>query len=321
MDNSRDGPVLKRISSVTHSATQEYEIVAAPTRSSATKRDPGISAPGQLPPCGKGSGRAIRAAWIIALPAVFLAVSSAVSPLSAGEAAAPYQKITDIDGKRIGVLTGTLFDYLVNDSLDHTQLFYYDTLDPMLGDLNGGKLDCIVGDEPGLRSIAARDPRYRVIPDGFRSYEYALLFQEDETELASEFDRELEAMRKEGLIDALIAKWMRGDGEATADTERHSGSRLVRLGVFTEAPPFVFRDLQNNIVGIDIEIVEHICRRLGYRLEVTPMSMDSLFDSLAEDTSDVVAASISITNERRQLGIFGVPYHKADVTALVMADH
>jgi ABC-type amino acid transport/signal transduction systems, periplasmic component/domain len=111
-----------------------------------------------------------------------------------------------------------------------------------------------------------------------------------------------------------------GGGEPTADFERYSGSKLVRLGVFTEAPPFVFRDLQNNIVGVDIEIVEHICRRLGYRLEVNPMSMDSLFDSLIDDTSDVIAASISITDERRQLGIFGTPYYKAGVSALVMAN-
>lgn len=252
--------------------------------------------------------------------AQFLALVIAVCALAgfAGPAAAAsYDKFSDIDGKRIGVLTGTLFDYLVNATLEQTQLFYYDTIDTMLHDLRMDKLDCIVDDEPSLRYIASRAPRLRVIPDTVKSYDYAMLFRKDAPELAAEFNRELEAMIADGTVAALTGKWLRGEGGPTADSERYSGNKLVRLGVFTEAPPFVYRDMQGNIVGIDIELVEHICRRLKYRLEVIPMSMDALFDSLDAGKTDVVAASISVTNDRKDLGIFGVPYYTAGVTALV----
>lgn len=267
----------------------------------------------------RGSAAPVRAAVRrLAGLAFVLAVAFAGTNAFAGERETAYRKFSDIDGKRIGVLTGTLFDYLVNSTLEQTRLFYYDALDPMLRDLRDGKIDCVVDDEPALRHLAMRDPRYRLVPDNAVTFEYAMLVRDEEPELAVEFNRVLEELLEEGVVAELVDKWMRGDGEATADSERYSGSRLVRLGVFTEAPPFVFRDALHNIVGIDIELAERVCRRLGYRLEINAMSMDSLFDALADNTADIVAASIAVTDERKQLGTFTIPYYQAGPAALVL---
>lgn len=230
------------------------------------------------------------------------------------------ETFSDLDGKRIGILTGTLFEYLVNRTLDHTQLFYYEKLDDMLRDLQNGELDGIVDDEPALRYVASRDPRYRVIGEQLETYEYALLFNKNCGDLAEKFDAELASMVESGEIARLVAKWMAGDGAATADFKRYSGSRLVRLAVFTESPPFVYRDKQNNIVGIDVEIVETICRRLGYRLEVSHTGFDGLFDALEENRADVAAASLTVMEERKPFGIYSVPYYSGAACAMVRAE-
>ncbi len=237
--------------------------------------------------------------------------------LGAAEPAQRYENFTQLDGKPIGVLTGTLFEPLVNDTLERTQLEYYEQFAVMLKDLRDGKLEAIVDDEPGLRFVASHDKRYRVLPDRLATYDYAMLFNFDKKELLAEWNAELSAMLASGEIDALVEKWMSGNGGPTADYERYSGTSLVRLSVFTESPPFVFRDMQNNIVGIDIEIAEIICRRLGYRLEVSHAGFDALFDALMDGRADIIAAAITVIDERKLLGNFSIPYYQGGAAAMV----
>ncbi len=250
------------------------------------------------------------------LASVFFAVAGSAAA-GAAEPAHQYQNFNQLDGKPIGVLTGTLFEPLVNNTLERTQLEYYDQFAAMLKDLRDGKLEAIVDDEPGLRFVASQDSRYRVLPDRLATYNYAMLFNFDKKELLAEWNAELSAMIASGEIEALVEKWMSGNGGPTADYERYSGTSLVRLSVFTESPPFVFRDMQNNIVGIDIEIAEIICRRLGYRLEVSHAGFDALFDALMDGRADVIASAITIIDERKMLGNFSIPYYQGGAAAMV----
>lgn len=248
------------------------------------------------------------AAWIF----LFLGIAAS------GEARR-VDRFADLDGGRIGILTGSLAEYVVNGTLNRTQLFYYDTLDAMFLALRRGELDGVVDDATG-QLFAARDPRYRVVPGTLFPFNYAMLFPEG-SDIVGDFDRVLGDLRREGVVERLVEKWTSGGGGPTGDYERYSGDRLVRLGVHTEAPPFAYRDGQRNLVGIDIELVEHICRRLGYRLEVTGMGLDALFDAVAEGRVDVAASRIAVTDDRRRLGVFGVAYGRDGICALVMDEN
>lgn len=257
---------------------------------------------------------------IIAFASLLLIAAGLAGTGAAAEKAKRYEKFADLDGKRIGVLTGTLFETLVNNTLERTQMFNFETVNDSLRALRSGQIDCIVDDEPALRFIAENDSRYRLLDDNLAEYEYGFLFNENHPELVEKFNAELSELKKSGELEKLIGKWKDGDGRPTADYERYSGNPLVRLTVFTETAPFAYRDLQGNIIGLDVELIEIICRRLGCRLDVTAAGFDAMFDSLLEGKSEVIAASLSITEDRKQLGIFTIPYYRAGVTALVLAD-
>lgn len=246
-----------------------------------------------------------------------------ISGLCGAFAAEPekrYEKFADLDGKRIGVLTGTLFESLVNNILERTQVFSFDTQSEMLRALRGGELDCVVDDEPALRFIAAKDSRYRVLEESLAEFEYGFLFSEDKPEYVGAFNAELSALKESGELGKLVAKWQAGEGGPTADFERYSGDPLVRMMVFTEAPPFAYDDMQGNIIGIDVELAEIICRRLGYRLDVTRTGFDGMFDAILDGRADVIAASLSITEDRKEYGTFSIPYAGGGVCAMVMND-
>ncbi|MCC8108930.1 MAG: transporter substrate-binding domain-containing protein [Planctomycetes bacterium] len=153
-------------------------------------------------------------------------------PIGAGEQPGRYEKFADLNGKRIGVLNGTFFDYVVNDTLDLTQLFYYETTEALFEALEKDEIDCVVDDEPIIRFFLARHPGrgYRFLevlePSG-----YAFPMRKDAAALRAHIDRELRAMLKDGVIDDIITRWM--DGETTRPPERPvTGGRVVRAGIF-----------------------------------------------------------------------------------------
>ena len=253
----------------------------------------------------------------LTMAALCVAVVLCGQPAGAGQ----HRKFADLDGKRIGVLNGTTFEYLVNETLDYTRLQMYSELDVMLGDLLNGKIDCIVDDEPVLRYLSARNPRLRMLDERLAEDNYGLVFRKDETDLVAQFDVVIATLQKEGLLDAMAEKWMRGLDESPAETEATTGTRLVRLGVYAEAPPFVFVTKDGKVAGLDVELVRSICRRLGFRLELSAYGeFDAIFDALEAGEVDVIAACISITEDRKRRFAFTIPYYRAGPAAMVLAD-
>lgn len=70
-------------------------------------------------------------------PILLLVVAAALQATAAvsGEKSGEYTNYHELNGKRIGILTGTVFDYVVNESLDYTHLVYFDDLTEMFDTL------------------------------------------------------------------------------------------------------------------------------------------------------------------------------------------
>ena len=237
----------------------------------------------------------------------------------AGERDGEYCDFLELSGKRIGILTGTVFDYVVNESLDYTQLVYFDDLSDMTNALLSGEIDCIVDDEPVLHYAASRDPRLFLLPDRIRIDYYGFAFRRDAGSLRHEFDLELAAMLNSGTIEGMVEKWMAGKGEYLPPSKGAPGKKTLRLGAFTETPPFAYQDDRKRPVGLDIEIVTDICQRLEYGLEIIPMGFDELFDAVDEKRVDLITGCITITEERKRQVDFTIPYYEGGASVLVRA--
>ncbi len=244
-------------------------------------------------------------------------ILAALAPGWAGEQAVRYEKFADLNGKRIGVLNGTFFDYVVNDTLDLTQMFYYETTDELFEALERGEIDCVVDDEPIMRFFISRHPGrgFRVLellePSG-----YAFPMRKDSAALRAAIDKELRAMLDDGTVEDIVTRWM--EGTTVRPPERPVvGGRVVRAGIFSEAEPFAFVDASGQVVGIEVEILTTIARRLGYDLRVQPMTFDALFDALLAGEVDIITGCIAVTDERKQIVDFTLPYYEGGVAAMV----
>lgn len=108
-----------------------------------------------------------------------------------------------------------------------------------------------------------------------------------------------------------------------ASTPAATGSKIEqiqaagKLVMMTNAefPPFEYLSF-NEPAGVDIELAQMVADELGVELEVLNMDFDALVGALQSGKGDIVAAGMSITEERLQQVDFSIPY--VDSTLLII---
>jgi polar amino acid transport system substrate-binding protein len=82
----------------------------------------------------------------------------------------------------------------------------------------------------------------------------------------------------------------------------------LKVGTSPDYPPFESLDESNNIVGFDIDLINLIGEDLGIDVEVIGQSFDGLIPALIAKQIDVIAAGLTITEEREESVDFSTPY-------------
>ncbi|MGM0548397.1 MAG: basic amino acid ABC transporter substrate-binding protein [Bacillota bacterium] len=100
-----------------------------------------------------------------------------------------------------------------------------------------------------------------------------------------------------------------------------SGVMAQRYVVGTNAsfPPFEYVE-DGEIVGFDIDIVKAIADLQGFEVEFRDLSFDSLVPGLASGSLDLVAAGMTISEQRKKAVSFSEPYYSANQSVLVHQD-
>ncbi len=95
------------------------------------------------------------------------------------------------------------------------------------------------------------------------------------------------------------------------------GKKVLKVGTSPDFPPFEYIDDKGNIVGIDIDLIKSIAAKLGYDVEIVSIDFDGLIPALQNGQIDVIAAGMTITDERKQKVDFTIPYWNADQAILI----
>lgn len=88
----------------------------------------------------------------------------------------------------------------------------------------------------------------------------------------------------------------------------------IKIGVAAEPyPPFASPDASGNWVGWEIDFVNALCTQAKLDCVLTPIAWDGIIPALNAGKIDVIAASMSITDERKKLIDFSDPYYRSPV--------
>ena len=113
------------------------------------------------------------------------------------------------------------------------------------------------------------------------------------------------------LVGALFAIAIALSGCVEEDVNK------IIVGTSADFPPFEYTDTDGTIIGFDIEMVTMILESLNYTVEVQDIAFDGLIGSLQTGRIDVIAAAMSIDEEREEEVDFTIPYFEADLSVLI----
>ncbi|HVQ00274.1 MAG TPA: basic amino acid ABC transporter substrate-binding protein [Candidatus Thermoplasmatota archaeon] len=114
------------------------------------------------------------------------------------------------------------------------------------------------------------------------------------------------------LISALLI----GAVAISGCTQQQKTNTII-IGTSSDFKPFEYKAANGTIIGFDIDLITRILRDAGYNVTVQDIGFDSLIPELQTGKINVIAAGMTITDERRQQVDFSNPYYDANQSVLV----
>ena len=75
-------------------------------------------------------------------------------------------------------------------------------------------------------------------------------------------------------------------------------------------PPMEFMDAKRNLVGYSIDYIDAVAKEAGFAVEHINVAWDGIFAGLAGGKYNIIASSVSITEERAKIMDFTTPYYE-----------
>lgn len=214
--------------------------------------------------------------------------------------------VDDLSGKRIGVQLGTTGDAYAKDYEGDeagTVVERYNKGADAVQALRQGKIDCVIIDEQPALKFVEQNSGIMILEEEFTLEDYALVVAKDNDELLEKVNAALTELKEEGVLDSIKKNYTGAESEIgkypyqKKDVERSNGTLTV--GTNAEFPPYEYYK-DGVVTGVDIDIMQAVCDKLGMELEVEDMAFDSIIAAVSTGKVDVGAAGFTVTEERKK---------------------
>ncbi|MBQ7066328.1 MAG: transporter substrate-binding domain-containing protein [Lachnospiraceae bacterium] len=224
--------------------------------------------------------------------------------------------VNDLCGKKIGVQLGTTGDIYASDYEDlesgvfpqnyegeasTVKRFHHGT--DAVSALKQGEIDCIIVDEQPAKAIIEENDDLMILDEKFSTEEYAICISKDNVELTTSINSSLSELKTDGTLEAIISNYIgdetkgRSPYESPASVDRSKGTLVMATNV--DFKPYEYY-VDKEIVGIDVDIAQAICDKLGYELKIEDMEFDAVINAVQSGRADIGVAAITVTDERLQ---------------------
>lgn len=116
----------------------------------------------------------------------------------------------DLEGKTVGVQTGTTGDILASDIKDAKPERYDKGMDAVQA-LSQGKVDAVIIDSEVAKKFVEETSGLKVLDEAFADENYAIAIKKGNKELLDSVNKALSELKSDGTIDSIIAKYIKAE--------------------------------------------------------------------------------------------------------------
>lgn len=224
-----------------------------------------------------------------------------------------YTSLDQLNGKSIGVQTGTAQEQIVQQSLPDAELSFFNSYSDLVTALDTHKIEGFPGDELVLRLISTENPGLFLLNEPMYTVEsgFVLPKTEEGDQLKAQMDTWVSSMKESGELEKIFKKWTEGaEDERTVPDYTSFPATNGTLVMATEGAYVPMNYFENGqLVGIEIDLAARFCKDNGYALQIEAMNFDGILAAVQTGKVDFAAAGVAITEERKQSVNFSTPYY------------
>lgn len=222
--------------------------------------------------------------------------------------------ISDLENKKVGVYTGSEYDIILENNIETAIPAYYNSYSDEISALKSGKIDAFLTDEPLAKEILKNNDGLRILDEKLTEDSYAFAISPNKNNLKDEIDTVIRDMKENGILDTMEEKWF-GDNEEAKTLEKYNYEQskgTIKFATVSGSAPFAYVK-NNKIVGYDIDVINYVGYKLGYKIEIVEMAFEGLIAAISSGKVDVAGCSIIVTEERKKSVLFSEPNYTGGI--------
>lgn len=232
-----------------------------------------------------------------------------------------FQSLQDFSGVKVGLMSGSVFDKLLDEMVPDVRFQYYDDLPSQLLALQLGTLDAVISDMPLAKLAVAKQPDLAIFPETVAPDSYGLGLQKN-SPLTEQVNALLKQYEDDGTLQELQEKWIGSDdSKKIIDIGGYDAPNgTLRYVHDSTSEPMSYVGDNGESLGLEVELVSMIAKDLGMEVEITQGTFNALISMLESDRADIVSGSISITEERRESIDLTEPHYIGGTVLMVRSE-
>ena len=226
--------------------------------------------------------------------------------------------ISDLENKKVGVYTGSEYDIILENNIETAIPAYYNSYSDEISALKSGKIDAFLTDEPLAKEILKKNDGLRILDEKLTEDSYAFAISPNKNNLKDEIDIVIRDMKENGILDTMEEKWF-GNNEEAKILEKYNYEQskgTIKFATVSGSAPFAYVK-NNKIVVYDIDVINYVGYKLGYKIEIVEMAFEVLISAISSGKVDVAGCSIIVTEERKKSVLFSEPNYTGGIVLVV----
>ena len=231
------------------------------------------------------------------------------------------ENINDLNNKKIGVYTGSEYDTIAKKNIKNAKVLYFNSYSDEISALKAKKIDGFLTDSPLGQEILKNNSGLKILEQSLTTDSYAFAINPKLNDLKTQIDKIIIEMKNDGTLKTLEEKWFSNDENAKKLTKYNSNNytKTIKFATVSGSAPFAYMK-NNEIVGYDIDTINYIGNKLGYKIDIIEMSFEGIIPALSSGKVDMAGCSIIVTEERKKAVLFTEPNFTGGIVVVVRND-
>lgn len=224
----------------------------------------------------------------------------------------------DLVGAKIGVQTGTTGDLSATDEYGDENVERFNSGMEAVQSLKQGKIDAVIIDDQPAKIFVEQNDELSLLAEEYLVEDYAICLAKGNAELTQQINDAIAQLKADGTFQSIEDYYI-GKVEGSAryvkkDVERNNGT--LTMATNAEFEPYEYID-NNEIIGLDVDMVQAICDILGKELVIEDMKFDAIIAAVQTGKADIGCAGMTVTEDRLQSVDFTDSYYTGRQAVIV----